>query len=169
MRPHLLMTSAAALALAVTTLGGASAQGDSGERGRHHGHHGHHGHHHDLLRAPLAGSLVDDDAIFGVDPGAAPWEIGPSTVRVRKSGRLDLRVRGLLIPGVGVGMVKTVSASLACNGMIADTSKSVPLSMAGNARIRDHLSVPNRCLAPVVMVHPNNATAFFIAVSGHQR
>ncbi len=170
MRPHALVTSAAALALALTTVAGASAQGDSGHH-RHGGHRAHEGHHdaRDLLRAPLAGSLPTDDAAFLVKPGQAPWEIGDSAVRVRDSGRLDLRVRGLLIPGKGVGPVTSVTASLACNGEVVDTSRSAPLSATGDARIRDDLTVPQRCLAPVVMVNPNGLTGFFIAISGRQR
>lgn len=162
MRPRILVTSAAALALTVTSVSIASAEGDSGRRG-------HHGHHTDLLRASLAGSVPEDAPVFGVAPGGKPWVIGRSSVRVRQSGRLDLRVRRLVIPGEGTGPVTTVTASLACNGEIADTSDSAPLSSAGDARIRDRLSVPKRCLAPVVMVNPNGNTDFFIAISGSQR
>ena len=166
MRPHVLVTSAAALALALTTVAGASAQGDSD----HHGRHGHHARHDapDLLRARLAGSRPGE-TISSVKAGLAPWEIGDSSVRVRDDGRLDLRVRGLLIPGRGVGTVTSVTASLACNGEVVDTSRSAPLSATGDARIRDYLTVPDRCLAPVVMVNPNGLSELFIAVSGRQR
>jgi hypothetical protein len=48
----------------------------------------------------------------------------------------------------------------------AFTTDSVPLSRQGNARIRAHVTVPDRCLAPVLLVHPNGSTARYIAATG---
>ncbi len=164
MRPRVLLSSAGALALVAATMLGASASGDSG----HHGRHGHHDQRTDLLRAPVAGSLTTDSPVFDVPPGGAPWVVDRASVRVKDDGRITLRLRGLVIPGVGVGPVTTVSASVACGGEIADTTKSVPLAADGDARLHDRLVLPERCIAPVVMVHPNGNTGAFIAISGRE-
>jgi hypothetical protein len=75
-------------------------------------------------------------------------------------------------PGNGTpGPVKTISASLYCgadsNTAAADTTPQVPISSRGNARIGDRsFTVPDTCLAPVILVHPNGDAAHYIAVEG---
>ena len=158
-----LVLSAGALAATATGV----AFGDSGNSGDAP----------DLLRSSMAGSLTSDKPIFStvpggsvlVTPGGAPWDLAEGSARVRADGRTEVEVRGLLIPNVGVATVRTVTASLICNGAVVDTSMPVPLSTAGDATIEDDLMVPARCIAPVVMVNPNGRTGAFIAISGRQR
>jgi hypothetical protein len=132
-------------------------------------HDDHHSSHraHDLLRAPIAGSLTTDPTIFGVAPGGAPWVIDRGNARVRTDGRIDVRVEGLIIPrGDNTNPVPQLSASLACNGMVVGTTRTVPFSKAGNARIHDKIRVPRRCIAPVVMLNPNGNAAVYIGITG---
>src|SRR5262245_44963461 len=181
---------AAALAAATVAVYATVAVGDSG-RGhdgdghgdrhgdRHHGKHGdrHHGKRNGdkLLRASLAPSMTTDPTFHGVTPGGAPWVLDRGEVRVRLDGRFELRVRGLVIPNPPgddtPGPVQTISASLFCGAdadtMAADTTDQVPIDDDGDARIRDDdFDVPDTCLAPVVLVHPNGNAAAYIAVSG---
>src|SRR4051794_23916104 len=51
-----------------------------------------------LLRASVSGSLPSDPALFGANPGGAPWVIDRSEVRVTEGGNLFARVRALVIP-----------------------------------------------------------------------
>jgi hypothetical protein len=97
-------------------------------------------------------------AIDGVPAAGAPWTVRTSSVSISDRGDLRLDARGLLITGTGgpndgtVGPVKQVVASLMCaNGSSATTSPS-PLSASGDARIRDRITTPPDCLAPVVLV-----------------
>jgi hypothetical protein len=162
--PSVLAAALTVLALAV----GAAAKSDHGKR---------HGKHHSspVLKASLAPSVPGDPAFHGVAAGGAPWVLKRGAVEIKKSDRLELSVKGLVIPnppGDGTpGPVNTISASLYCgadsNATAADTSKQVPLSRRGNARIRDRsFAVPDTCLAPVVLVHPNGNAGVYIAVSG---
>lgn len=136
-------------------------------------HRGHSGGH-ELLRGDLAGSVPNDPVIHGVTPGAAPWALRRGEVRLRDRGRLDVSVRGLVIPGdpPTTGSVDTVSASLYCAPDVgvaaapADTTSTEPLSDKGNARIRERIEVPGRCFAPTVLIHPNGDTAHYIAAEG---
>ena len=161
----LVVVSAFSLALAVGALG---------DRGHGHGK-GHGGG--SLLEATLAPSLPSDPAFHGVAAGGAPWVLKRGDVELKKN-RLELRVRGLVIPtapGNGTpGPVNTVSASLYCGAdsdtAPADTTGQVPISRAGDARIRDRsFAVPDTCLAPVILVHPNGDTTHYIAVDGRRR
>jgi hypothetical protein len=132
-------------------------------------HGDHHSRHrtHDLLRAPIAGSLTTDPTIFGVAPGAAPWVIDRGNARVRTDGRIDVRVEGLIIPrGDNTNPVPRLSASLACNGKVVGTTDTVRFSRAGDARIHDDIKIPRRCIAPVVMLNPNGNAAVYIGITG---
>ena len=63
----------------------------------------------------------------------------------------------------------TVTVSLYCapdSSAAAFTTASAPLSSHGDARIRQHVTVPSRCLAPVVLVHPNGGAGAYIMATG---
>ena len=163
-----LAAGAAALALAFGALGATakSGHGNHGQsnRGKHGGAK--------LIDASLAPSQPTDPKFHNVSPGLAPWVLKRGTVFIQRRGRLELSVRGLVIPAFGTpNTVMTISASLYCgadsNAAPADTTQQVPISRKGNARIRDRsFAVPATCLAPVVLVHPNGDTTHYIAVDG---
>jgi hypothetical protein len=130
-----------------------------------------------LLKASLAPSQPPptDPAFHGVSPGAAPWMLQRGEVRLKRDGKLNLRLQGLVIPsppGDGTpGPVTTISASLYCgadsNTAAAATTQQVAISRTGDALIHDtSFSVPATCLAPVILVHPNGNPALYIAVDG---
>jgi hypothetical protein len=129
-----------------------------------------------LISESLAPSMPPptDPAIHGVSPGGAPWVLKEGSVQLQ-GHRLDLRVRGLVIPGAPgngtPGPVNTISASLYCGAdsdtMAAETTGQVPIDRRGDARIRDNsFDVPSTCLSPVILVHPNGGLAAYIAVDG---
>src|SRR3954451_20398480 len=161
----LLVVSVAAIAAMSLAL----AVGAFGHRGGGHGGKA-------LIDAALAPSVPTDPAFHGVAAGGAPWVLKRGDVEVKRN-RLELRVRGLVIPtapGNGTpGPVTTISASLYCGADAdtapADTTGQVPISRRGDARIQDRsFDVPDPCLAPVVLVHPNGDTTRYIAVEGQR-
>jgi hypothetical protein len=124
------------------------------------------------LRAQLVGSTPSNrggPTLFGVTPGGVPWVVSSSKVRLR-DGELRLRVTGLVIPAPAgdntAGGVDTVTATVFCNGMATPATMPVPLSDAGDARIRQDVALPHPCLAPAVLVHPNGRTGAYIAATG---
>jgi len=171
---------ASVMVAAVAIYAGVAVGHDGGGGGDHHGQgdrHGHGGKHRGnaVLEASLAPSQTTDPAFHGVGPGGVPWVLDRGSVEIKAKGRLELRVRGLVIPpptGTGTaGPVTSISASLYCGADTdtapADTSDTVPLSQSGNARIEDRtFNVPSTCLAPVILVHPNGDMTRYIAVSG---
>jgi hypothetical protein len=159
----------AVLAVLTTALavGALSALGDD-----HGGHGSDHGG--QLIKESLAPSVPTDPTFHGVAPGGAPWVLKDGQVRLNDDGRLDLRVRGLVIPvapGNGTpGPVTTIGASLYCgadsNTTAAATTGQVPISRDGDARIVDHIAVPASCLSPVILVNPNGIASLYIALDG---
>jgi hypothetical protein len=123
------------------------------------------------LRSSLAPSVPADPAFHGVTPGGVPWVLTRGDVRIKEDGQFDLEVIGLVIPALGnADGVTTISASLFCgadaNAAPAVTTGRVPLSSEGDARISERVALPATCLAPIVLVHPNGATARWIAATG---
>ena len=160
---------------AIAALSMAFAAGAFGAAGRsHRSNHNHHGQRHGvaLINESLAPSQPTDPTFHGVTPGGAPWVLKRGEVRLKSDGKLDLRVKGLVIPALGTpGPVTTISASLYCGAdsstTAADTTQQVLLSPKGDARIHDtSFSVPSTCLAPVVLVHPNGLGTIYIALDG---
>ena len=128
-----------------------------------------------VIKESLGASQPSDPTFHGVSPGTAPWVLQRGEVRLKGDGKLNLRVKGLVIPnppGDGTpGPVNTISASLYCGAdtetTAADTTEQVPISRAGDARIHDtSFAVPSSCLAPVILVHPNGDLTHYIAVDG---
>ena len=122
----------------------------------------------ELLRASVAGSLTTDPALFGVNPGGAPWTIDRGTVTLRADGRLDVKVDDLIIPTTGVNPVPALAASVVCNGAVVATTATVAFSGGGDARIRATVTLPDRCLAPAVLLNPNGNAGVYIGVTGQE-
>jgi hypothetical protein len=125
-----------------------------------------------VYSSAVVGSVPSDPVVHGVAPGNLPWTVRSGSVRLSGEGRLTVKLKGLVFtdgPFTGTaGPVTAVSASLYCGDSTtaADTTETVPLSARGNARIDEVLDAPDRCVAPTVLVHPFNATSFYIAASG---
>jgi hypothetical protein len=163
--PLSVLVAGVAALTAALAVGALSALGSEGH-GKGHGG--------PLLKETLAPSVPTDPTFHGVAPGGAPWVLDKGSVRLG-GDRLDLRVKGLVIPvapGNGTpGPVNMISASLYCgadsNTAAADTTGEVPIDRDGDARIKDNsFAVPETCLAPVILVHPNGNTAAYITVDG---
>jgi len=168
------LVAAVSMALAVGAFGSRGGGDDQGNGTHHSGRH----HGSPLLDARLAPSLPTDPTFHGVEPGAVPWVLRRGDVRLKRDGKLKLRVKGLVIPnppGDGTaGPVTTISASLYCGAdsddVAADTTDQFPLSSSGNGRIRDRsFTIPDTCLAPVILVHPNGDPDHYIALDGWRK
>jgi hypothetical protein len=154
-----------AAALAGSAMTAVTAAGHDG--GREHG--GQRGA--PLLDTSLAPSVPSDPVLNGASAGGAPWVLRSGYAQTRRGGRLQVRIRGLVIPvapGNGSGAVTTVSASLYCGAATTavGTTPSVPISRRGNADLDGMVSVPSKCLAPTVLIHPNGGGSVYIAASG---
>jgi hypothetical protein len=163
-RKALAVLSAAALAGSATTAVTAAGRQGNDQDGGHNGV--------TLLDSSLAPSVPGDPALNGANPGGAPWVLRQGEARLRHDGRLRVRIRGLVIPtapGNGTpGPVMTVDASLYCgtSTMAVGTTPSVPISRRGNADLAGRVTLPAKCLAPTVLIHPNGLAGVYIAADG---
>jgi hypothetical protein len=157
------LTAATISALAFTALSVAPAFADGGEGSR--------GGNSVVLRAELVGSnpAPASPVVAGINPGAVPWVIDRSTVRVREDGRIRVKITGLVIPppiGTGVNPVASVVATLVCGDTVADSTEPFALSPAGNGSIRERISVPKSCEDPTVLIQPAGNRTVYIASAG---
>jgi hypothetical protein len=111
-----------------------------------------------------------------VRSGTPPtWVVDRGEARVRRNGRVRVRVEGLVIPTPpqnGTNPLSNIAASVYCGGTLVDTTAAVPFSPAGDARIEATLkaALPSPCLTPAVLLNPapNGAVnaAVYIAATG---
>jgi hypothetical protein len=134
---------------------------------------GHHEGQGKLFRSGLVGNLLTDPPIHGVNRAGAPWVLEKGSVKLSHNGRFNLRVKGLVLASNGTtGSVTMIAAHFFCapdsNTVAAFTAGPVPLASDGDARIRQTVTVPSRCLAPVVLVRIQGAAGpgSYIAASG---
>jgi hypothetical protein len=124
----------------------------------------------------IKGSLTSDSTIAGIAPGGAAWTVTSASVTISDAGKLKAKIKGLILPSTGTaGPVTGVQASLVCGGTIAASTASFPLSAAGDATIKGTITLPSRCVAPIVLIQVSAATGAgtipsgagpFIALSG---
>ena len=151
------LATSAAVALTITAFSAAPALADgSGSSG------------HSVLRGRLVGSnpAPASPVIAGIKPGGAPWVNGPSEVRVREDGRIEVEINGLVIPpprGTGVNPIAAVVATLVCNQMAGASTAAFALSPAGNGYVSDAIPVPSRCVDPTVLIQPAANLSVYIA------
>ena len=135
-----------------------------------------HGGGHTIIKADLIGSTSPKNGgqpILGVVPGGRDWIVARGEVRVRESGRIDVRLEGLQIPaadnptGVTSNPVPTITATLYCGATVAGVSTVQPLSVPdGDARFRETLALTTTdCDSPTVLINPNGAAGTYIANS----
>jgi hypothetical protein len=128
--------------------------------------------------SPIIGS-TPGATVGGVNSAGAPWKVRKGHATLEATGRLRVEVEGLLLLNNTTGRVVEVVASLVCGGSGGSvspmaTGTPVGLSAAGNAEMRDDLTLNGSCQAPVVLVRiftpgtpPTPGTAgAFIALSG---
>ena len=123
-----------------------------------------------LFRSTMIGS-TPGQIIGGVLAGGAAWQVSKGRASLSEGGNLRVVVRGLVLVSTGVSPVSQIAASLVCGGSggaVAATTDAFALSTDGNAEIAQKITLPNSCLAPVVIVRAvgANGPAAFIAATG---
>jgi hypothetical protein len=146
-------TAAAALTLLAVTAAPALADG------------------HSILRANLVGSMPApaSPVIDGIAPGGAPWVNGPSSVRVRKDGRIDVSIMGLVIPpprGNNTNPIASVVATLVCDGMVRASTLPFALSAAGDGSTSTMIAGTRHCDDPVVLIQPAGRPIYIASSQG---
>jgi hypothetical protein len=118
-----------------------------------------------LAFATMRGSLPQLD-INGNTSAGAPWVIAGSDGVLSEDGDIFIHVRGLVLapsvtPGGGTNPVHNFRAIVSCTTLINGvqeeiniTTGSFPADAKGNCQIRDQVTLPDPCYAPIVFVGP---------------
>ena len=120
--------------------------------------------------APYTGST---NPIRGLNGGGRPWVIGRGKGEVKSDGRVEVKVRGLVLTSTGVNPAanfRVVVSCLSVNGAGEPATVNVstgdfPATPAGDAEIEAALDLPTPCIAPIVFV-TSSTGAWFAATGG---
>ncbi|HEX4986550.1 MAG TPA: hypothetical protein VFV71_10865 [Burkholderiales bacterium] len=115
------------------------------------------------FEAPLVACLSNGTAIGGVSSCGKIWKLKSGKAELKKGGKLEVEVRGLVLNDASVGQyngtpdgVDAVAAAVICHGpsgaSVAAQLDPVPLSKAGDAKVKGHVSLPSGCVGPVVVL-----------------
>ncbi len=121
-----------------------------------------------LRGIPVAGKIVR-----GLTGGGLPWKIAQGQARLDQDGTLEVEVEGLVLaagPSVDTNPIGEFIATLSC--LNADgvnftniSTSPVPATVTGDASIKEVLTLPDICLAPIVFVQGFPSLRWF-AISG---
>jgi hypothetical protein len=125
------------------------------------------------VSAPFAGAT---NAIRGVNGAGAPWVIRSGEGELSTSGRLEIKVRGLVLASTGNNPSASFRAIVSCLGSDATVQNVVtdpfPATMGlasaggGNAKIKVNVTLPQPCVAPIVFVTNAAGTSWFAVTGG---
>jgi hypothetical protein len=110
--------------------------------------------------------------IRGVGGGGAAWKVASARGELSASGKLEIRVRGLVLVSTGANPVPNFRGLVSCQSIdglgqpsIVNTSTlDFPATATGDADIEAKLSLPSPCIAPIVFV--TNTAGRWFAVTG---
>jgi hypothetical protein len=122
------------------------------------------------VSGPFVGST---NPIRGINGGGLPWQIDAGKGHLSTSGKLEVKVRGLVlleaapVPEAlqGTNPIANFQAVVSCltDGSVTTVNVATapfPASTSGDAKITASLDLPSPCFAPIVFVGPS-ATAWF--------
>lgn len=124
--------------------------------------------------APVSGPFVGaTNPIRGLGGGGIPWRIDEGRGELRRDGRLDIRVRGLVLATTLANPVAAFRGVVSCQIIAADgtpgflnvTTADFPATPSGDADIEAMLELPTQCFAPIVFV--TNSAGRWFAVTGY--
>jgi hypothetical protein len=127
---------------------------------------------------PVTGPFVGSaNPIRGINGGGLPWQIEKANGELRRDGRLEVRVKGLVllagdpVPATlqGTNPIPNFQAVVSCMTIVNGAASTVnvatdpfPASSSGDSRIEATVSLPSPCIAPIVFVGPS-PTVWFAA------
>jgi hypothetical protein len=121
------------------------------------------------VSVPFTGGTNPIRAING---GGVPWVISTGKGELRADGRLEIEVRGLVIPNRDPGnpqanfraIVSCLTTDSAGNAAISNTvTEAFPATPDGDSDIETVVNLARPCIAPIVFVTNAAGTSWFAA------
>jgi hypothetical protein len=105
---------------------------------------------------PVTGAAVGTVNDRGITGGGKAWVITSGRGEVDRSGNVEVKVTGLVIPALGgINPVASFKATVSCltpHGVVNVSTASFPASTTGNSTIEGTVMLPHPCMAPEVFV-----------------
>ena len=115
-----------------------------------------------LVRADMVACLHDGTVLGGINQCGKIWKLAKGGASLSANGHLKVKVNGLILNDPSTGSfngtpdgVTGLVAAVICGGSggtIVAQTQSVPLSQAGDTKISVSITLPARCVAPVIVV-----------------
>ena len=127
--------------------------------------------------AGVSGAYVGPaNPIRGISGGGIPWRLDQARGELRRDGRLEVQVRGLVLDAganAGTNPAPTFRAAVSCqvtevvDGVMVARVTNVftgefPATPTGDSDIEAQLTLPAQCIAPIIFV-TNAAQRWFSA------
>lgn len=119
----------------------------------------------DTMVGVPSGLTGTQSPIRGVNGGGLPWAVGSAKGELSVSGRLEIKIQGLVFaagPNTGANTVASFRAIVSCltgtggvENILTDAFPATtgPASSGGgNAKIETTVNLPQPCIAPIVFV-----------------
>ena len=110
----------------------------------------------------------------GIPGGGAAWILDEGRGQLRQDGRLEIRVRGLVLESTRANPIPAFRGVVSCQiidgvgqpAVVNISTGNFPATPTGDADIEADLQLPERCFAPIIFVTSGNTGAWF-AVTGY--
>ena len=123
------------------------------------------------VSGPFVGSA---NPIRGINGGGLPWAIEKGRGELRSDGKLEVKVKGLVLaagPLAGTNPVANFRAIVSCLTAVAGAPATsnvatdlFPATVTGDADIDTVVNLPSPCFAPIIFV--TSPTQSWFAVTG---
>ncbi len=114
------------------------------------------------VNGPFGNAADPPTPLRGLSGARAPWAIQRVNGQLNANGRLEVTVRGLIVPQPFLGrnpvpffrgVVSCRSVDQAGNAVIANVQTDLfPATSTGDADIEQFLTLPSPCVAPIVFI-----------------
>lgn len=105
---------------------------------------------------PVTGAAVGAVNDRGITGGGKAWVITSGRGEVDRSGNVEVKVTGLVIPALGgINPIASFKATVSCltpHGVVNVSTASFPATTTGNSTIEGTVMLPHPCKAPEVFV-----------------
>jgi len=125
------------------------------------------------VSAPYTGAT---NPIRGIPGGGIPWVLRSAKGELKQSGKLEVKVQGLVLATTLANPVATFKSTVSCLSSTNGAPTTVNVSTApvpattglasaggGNAEIEAMLDLPHPCIAPIIFVANGASGAWFSA------
>ena len=107
----------------------------------------------------LAACPATNTAIGDVPSCGKAWKLTSGEAELERDGDLEVEVKGLVLNDASTGSsngtpdgVDGVAAAVLCADKVVAQTSVVPLSKAGNAKVKAKVAVPSDCATPVIVL-----------------